>query len=164
MKRTGMILAVVMTTVMVLTGCLQLKKDPVGTERFIKTAEEESMEIKDVSKEFHAIEPSSEEDTTEEGVLEATVATHPDGWKVVFVKYTGSEIAKSEFEKSNEDYTTEAPTGMEKTVEAGNYKRMYTSQAGEFIYMSYIEDSILYAMGEEKYETDIREFAKKMKY
>ena len=161
MKRTGMILAVVMTTVMVLTGCLQLKKDPVGTERFIKTAEEES---KDVSKEFHAIEPSSEEDTTEEGVLEATVATHPDGWKVVFVKYTGSEIAKSEFEKSNEDYTTEAPTGMEKNVEAGNYKRMYTSQAGEFIYMSYIEDSILYAMGEEKYETDIREFAKKMKY
>lgn len=154
MKKVSFIVMIFVVTAVLMTGCLQLRKDPITTEKFISIAENEGMTIKDVL----------EEVSENKQILEATVAQHKDGWEIEFYKLADLESAMKLFESNKEIMEGEVDENVSTSIEAGNYARNSWTTEDSYTYLSYIEDSFICVKVDKKYKKDVKAFCDKIGY
>jgi hypothetical protein len=133
-----------------LTGCFQLKKDASSVDKFISVAEDN----RDTGG------PIIESENESETVIEV----YGKSWNVSFYKYAEPEDAKKTFEEKSKGFKEVAPEKMEKNIEKGNYCKRYFEDKNRYIYVSYIEDSVLYIEGLPEDKEEIEAFVSTLKY
>ena len=71
---------------------------------------------------------------------------------------------KKTFEEKSKGFKEVAPEKMEKNIEKGNYCKRYFEDKNWYIYVSYIEDSVLYIEGLPEDKEEIEAFVSTLKY
>ena len=144
-----------MIMILNLTGCLQLKKDFIDTEKFVSMAESNDMTVADVLKQYSKYDY----------ILEATVAqNNKDKWQVEFYQLDSPDKAKAMFESNKEILKNGISAKTEWSKQAGNFGHYSITGDEKYGYLSYIEDTFLYVHVDKKYKEAVQEYVEKLGY
>ena len=157
MKKMTKILALMLVAVMLvgmLTACG--KREPITADAFKTAAEAAGMKVEDAS------------DIYSDAIFtNAQLATHPDGWQVVFLTIDSAEHAHEYFlimKKFIEDKKTGA--GSSQTTDNGSWAFYSQTNGGMFAYTSLVDNTMVYAAPAfaDSYKAAMQDFIKSINY
>ena len=148
-----LLVLVIISCLFILTGCG--KKKPTDVETFTKIAKDKGYDVVDVSKQYAQYEY----------VKSGTVVTSNNDWQIelyILEDEAGAKnmynINKNIFEKEKHDSKTFSEVTMK------NYAT-YTLKANkQYMYLSRVDNTLLYCNIESKYENKAKEFIKELGY
>lgn len=158
MKKTTKILALLLVVAM-MVGMLAAcggKKEAMTADAFKAAAEAAGMTVEDASATY-----------TDDIFTGAQLATHPDGWQVVFLEIDSAEHAHSYFgimKSFIEGQKTGA--GSSQTTDNGSYAMYSQTNGGMFAYTCQIGGTMVYvpAVFAETYKDAVQAFIKSINY
>ena len=147
-------------TVIVLVGCLFLltgcgTKKKIDVERFTKVAKDKGYEIVDVSEQYKAYP----------FIKSGTVSSSDKNWQVEFYVLEDEVAAKNMFNTNKSKFDKEK--NGSKTYSEVNMKNYntYTLKAnGQYMYLSRVENTLIYCNVKSEYEKDAKELIKALGY
>lgn len=135
------------------TGCG--KKDVLTTDSFSSISKNNDCAIYDISEQYAVYEE----------IEEATVALNDDGWQIEFYVLTDSEEAssmfltnKTTFESYKSNSSAELKTAM------GNYETYALTSGGYYMYVSRVDNTLLYLRVDDKYKDTVKSLVEELGY
>ena len=154
MKKRNILLVVLGFIVLfTLTGCGN--KTVKATSDFKSIAESKGYTVSDVTSQY-----SSYPDVTE-----ATVAQSSSGYQLEFYVLDEIENAKNMFETNRETFDQNKGSNYSHSeVNLGNYSTYSLTNDGYYMYLSRVENTLLYVRVPKSYKDDIKGFVKELGY
>ena len=144
---------ILISSLFILTGCGN--KKAIDVETFTKVAKDKGYEIVDVSEQYASYQY----------IKSGTVASSNKQWQVEFYvleDVAGSKnmynINKIKFEKEKHDSKTYSEVSMK------NYDTYSLNTDKQYMYLSRIDNTLIYCNVQLKYEKDAKAFIKKLGY
>ena len=149
------VLFVICSVVMMftLTGCM--KKEKLSTRDFIDIVEKNDCITADVASQFSSYDY----------VEQATIAKCENNWQIEFYVLEDNSYAKGMFENNKKIFedlkvsmSTEASTNL------GNSSTYSLTSNGYYMYLSKIENTLLYVKVKDTYKDNVKELVKELGY
>ena len=152
-KRVISIALISMLLLLSLTGCT--KKVAITTENFKSIAQSHNYTIKDVKSQYSEYTYISE----------ATVAGINNQWRVEFYVLTTETDAKAMFETNRKSFeNSKGSVSTEKSINLGNHSLYSVTSNGFYMYLSRIDNTLVYAKVSETYKHTVKDFINELKY
>lgn len=156
MKKRNVFLKIILSVMMVflLVGCGNNRK-AITTEEFKDKAKSHNYIISNAISQFEEYKY----------INEATVVSNAGNWKVEFYVMKDNNSTSKTFEYSKENFIKSKGNGSKETSESiGNYSNYSLTTNGNYMYLSKIDNTLIYVVADEKYTEDIKNFIKELGY
>ena len=156
MKKRNVFLKIILSVLMVflLVGCGNNRKT-ITTEEFKDKAKSHNYIINNAISQFEEYKY----------INEATVVSNAGNWKVEFYVMNDNNSTSKTFEYSKENFIKSKGNGSKETSESiGNYSNYSLTTNGNYMYLSKIDNTLIYVVADEKYTDDIKSFIKELGY
>ena len=153
MKNKLLLGIILLSTIVLLTGCGNKKS--IDVEGFTKIAKDKGYEVVDVSEQYSAYSY----------IKSGTVATSSNEWQVEFYVLEDEAGAKNMYNINKAKFENEKRSS--KTYSEVNIKNYstYTLKANnQYMYLSRVDDTLIYCNVKTKYEKEAQEFIKELGY
>jgi predicted small lipoprotein YifL len=144
---------ILLSSLFILTGCG--KKEPIDVEQFTKKAKDKGYDVVDVSKQYEKYEY----------IKSGTVASSNNKWQVelyILEDETGAKnmynINKNKFNKEKHNSKTYSEVTMK------NYSKYTLKANNKYMYLSRVDNTLIYCDVESKYEEEAKKFIKELNY
>lgn len=151
--KTAAMLLMLSLMLAMFTGC---NKKSVTTDDFKALATEKGLACTDALEQFAAYD----------FVKEVTIAVPSDSsYQIEFYVLSDSSYAKSFFETSQINFDmNKGQTYSDTSKDGGNYARYSLNSNGRYMFVEYIDNTMLYVNTEESNQSTIEAFIKELKY
>ena len=151
MKKKILFLGLFLVSIFMITGCGN--KKAVSTREFINITEQDGLTTVDVKDQF-----------SDESVVEATIA-YNDDYKLEFYILNSEASAKSMF-SYNKNIFESRKSGISKyaSTDIGNSSTYMLQSGGYYMYLSRIDNTLLYVSVSEQYKDNVKEVIKDLGY
>ncbi len=135
------------------TGC---DKESVTTDEFKTLASEKGLACTDAVEQFAAYD----------FIKEVTIAVPSDSsYQIEFYVLSDSSNAKSFFETNRTNFDmNKGKDFIDDSKDGGNYGRYWLNSNGKYMFVEYIDNTVLYVNTEESNQSTIEAFVKELKY
>lgn len=150
-KKKIILVGVLFSMLLILTGCGN--KKALTTEEFTNLANENGFTISDATSQF-----------TDSYVSKATLALK-DGYQIEFYVIDNVENSKKMFEYNKnqfQNYKSGVSTELSKSV--GNYSTYLLQSNGYYMYLSRIDNTLIYIRTDISYKEEVKSFVEKIGY
>ena len=152
-KKIISISLICMLLLLSLTGCT--KKTAITTENFKSIAQSHNYSITNAKSQYSAYNY----------ITEATIAGINNQWQVEFFVLESEADAKSMFETNKTIFqNSKGSVSTEKSTNLGNHSLYSLTSNGFYMYLSRIDNTLLYVKVSETYKDTIKDFIKELKY
>ena len=151
MKKKIIFFSLLLVSVFMITGCGN--KKAISTREFKNITEQDGLTTVDVKDQF-----------SDESVVEATIA-HNDDIKLEFYILNGEASAKSMFSYNRKIFEGRK-SGASKfaSTDIGNSSTYMLQSGGYYMYLSRIDNTLLYVSVSEQYKDNVKEVIKDLGY
>lgn len=151
MKKKILFLGLLLVSIFMITGCGN--KKAISTREFINITEQDGLTTVDVKDQF-----------SDESVVEATIA-YNDDYKLEFYILNSEASAKSMF-SYNKNIFESRKSGISKyaSTDIGNSSTYMLQSGGYYMYLSRIDNTLLYVSVSEQYKDNVKEVIKDLGY
>lgn len=146
-------LLICMSMLLFVTGCL--KKNLISCDDFTEILKDNSYTVTDISEQY----------TTYDYIKNVVIAQSDDGFQIEFYVLESKDSAKklfnnnlSKFESLKEGSSTEVSTNMI------NYSTYALTSGGYYMYISRVDNTLLYVNVDEQYKSEVKDIVKKLGY
>ena len=156
MEKRNIFLKIILSVMMIflLVGCGNNRK-AITTEEFKDKAKSHNYIINNAISQFEEYKY----------INEATVVSNASNWKVEFYILKDKNSAVSVYEYNKEDFIKSKGNGSKETSESiGNYSNYSLTTNGNYMYLSKIDNTLIYVVADEKYTEDIKSFVQELGY
>lgn len=150
-KKSAVVILMLSLMLLILTGC---DKKSVTTDEFKTLASENGLTCVDAIEQFASYD----------FIKEATIAVPSDSsYQIEFYVLSDSSYAKSFFETNKTNFV-KGETDIDSLKEGGNYSRYSLNSSGKYMFVEYINNTVIYVNTDESNQEAIDTFIKDLKY
>ena len=139
--------------ILFITGC-SLKKETITIDEFQKVTESSNYTFVDSTDSFAEVD----------GIQKVGIASN-GSWQVEFYQLSSKAKAEDLFESNKQGFKEDVSnTSYEETTKGTNYKTYSLTTGTSYMYLSVVEDTLLYVRVPVEYRDQVRKFVDKTGY
>ena len=136
-----------------LTGCGN--KNMISKDDFITKAENNDLVVTDATNQYSSYGY----------ITSATIAQHSDGWQIEFYVLDDAANAQSMFNTNKTNFeNSKGGTATETSASMGNYSTYGLTSNGYYMYVSRVDNTLLYVRVKDTYKDKVKDVIKDLGY
>ena len=155
MKKKILVILSMFLILFTLTGCILKPKKAITGDKFIEVAKNNNLTVIDAY-----------EQMSQYGVIQtALLAKAADGWQIEFYILNTDSDAKDMYETNRKIFEdSKGSSSKEKYLTLKNYSMYNLVSGGRYMYLSKIDNTLLYVRIDDKYTDNVKKIVKELGY